>query len=85
MRRCSLSRQLTTNGLVSISNYASRPEARLLLCTVPGRKPTRAFLSPQWPSVARARKGTYFFFLSLYRSLPQPAAGLAKVESMDPH
>lgn len=30
MRRCSLSRQLTTNGLVSISNYASRPEARLL-------------------------------------------------------
>lgn len=78
MRRCSLARQLTTtNGLVSISNYASRPEARLLQSQ--GAKPTRASLAPQcpvWPVHEEVR--TFYLCIA---SLPR---GLQRWRT-DPH
>lgn len=68
MRRCSLARQLTTNGLGSISNYASLPEARLLQSQ--GARPARAISHKVqvWPVHERYVFSTSIF---LYRGLPR--------------
>lgn len=71
MRRCSLARQLTTNGLVSISNCASRPGARLLQSQGASRHGPFSPMPNCGPCTKR------YVLLSQYRGLP-------KVET-DPH
>lgn len=73
MRRCSLARQLTTNGLVSISNYASRREARCSKAHV-ARRPEPSLPVQHGPCTKAVRT----LCLRYYQSISQACRGVRK-------